>query len=99
MKAQALIARRSIGTDGDTPSNRWRERDLMERYPQLLRSTGKAIIGAAVCVALSGCAYKPLNAPCAPDEGGQPLAYAESPTRPQPDVFRSFDRCGPMKPI
>ena len=53
---------------------------------------------AFTCLALSGCAYKPLKAPCSPDEGGQPLAYSEaSPAEPEP--FRSLDGCGPMKPI
>ncbi len=58
-----------------------------------------AMLGFAVCVALSGCAYKPLKAPCAPDEGSRPLAYSETSSSPQPDAFRSFDSCGPMQPI
>lgn len=55
---------------------------------------------AALCglaLALAGCAYKPLKAPCSPDEGGAPLAYA-SPT-PSPQPFEPLDACGPMKPI
>jgi hypothetical protein len=51
-------------------------------------------------LALSGCAYKPLKAPCAPDEGGLPLAYADPPPAPlTPELFRTLDACGPMKPI
>ncbi|MCX8254930.1 hypothetical protein RHAL1_P00089 (plasmid) [Beijerinckiaceae bacterium RH AL1] len=58
------------------------------------------IVVAVASVALSGCAYKPLKAPCSPDEGGQPLAYADSSVRlSTPEPFRSLDRCGPMKPI
>lgn len=56
------------------------------------------ILGAIVlCFALSACAYKPLKAPCGPDEGGQPLAYAAPPSLPEP--FASSDPCGPMQPI
>jgi hypothetical protein len=56
------------------------------------------VVGAiALGLALSACAYKPLKAPCGPDEGGQPLAYAEQPTLPKP--FASSDPCGPMRPI
>ena len=47
---------------------------------------------------LAGCAYKPLKAPCAPNEGGAPLSYAE-PKTSEPEPFRALDRCGPMKPI
>ncbi|WP_245504430.1 hypothetical protein [Lichenihabitans psoromatis] len=50
-------------------------------------------------LAVSGCAYKPLKAPCAPDEGGAPLAYAPAPSNTTPEPFRSFDRCGPMRRI
>jgi hypothetical protein len=58
----------------------------------------KAIITVILTsLALSGCAYKPLKAPCSPDEGGQPLAYAPPASTPEP--FRSLDSCGPMKPI
>jgi hypothetical protein len=46
---------------------------------------------------ISACAYRPLKAPCAPDEAGQPLAYAASSTMPEP--FASIDSCGPMRPI
>jgi hypothetical protein len=50
-----------------------------------------------VSLILSGCAYKPLKAPCSPDEAGAPLAYAEP--KPSPEPFRSLDGCGEMKPI
>lgn len=53
---------------------------------------------AVAALALTGCAYKPLKAPCAPDEGGAPLAYAE-PKASTVEPFRALDRCGPMKPI
>ena len=60
----------------------------------------RVAIVAAICVALSGCAYKPLKAPCAPDEGDQPLAYTDAPAAPaSPEPFRTLDSCGPMKPI
>lgn len=56
------------------------------------------ILGAiALGLILSACAYKPLKAPCGPDEGGQPLAYAAAPNVPEP--FASIDPCGPMRPI
>jgi hypothetical protein len=62
-----------------------------------LRAVALAI---AAGVMLSGCAYKPLKAPCSPDEGGQPLAYApQSAGSPMPEAFWSLDSCGPMKPI
>ncbi|PZN93009.1 MAG: hypothetical protein DCF30_22305 [Hyphomicrobiales bacterium] len=46
---------------------------------------------------LSACAYKPLKAPCGPDEGGQPLAFAAAPSLPEP--FASQDPCGPMRSL
>jgi hypothetical protein len=52
-----------------------------------------------VAVALAGCAYKPLKAPCSADEGGTPLAYAEAPSRQVPTAFTALDSCGPMRPI
>ena len=48
---------------------------------------------------LGGCGYRPLKAPCAPDEGGMPLAYAEQPRPTAIEPFASFARCGRMKPI
>lgn len=57
------------------------------------------VIVILVPVALSGCAYKPLKAPCSPDEGGTPLAYSDVSTPHASDALRSFDRCGPMRPI
>lgn len=64
--------------------------------------TRRALAVAAICtmsLALAGCAYKPLKAPCSPDEGGAPLAYAEPETTTLPEPFRRVDTCGPMKPI
>jgi hypothetical protein len=52
-----------------------------------------------VAVALAGCAYKPLKAPCSPDEGGTPLAYADTPSHQVPAAFTALDSCGPMRPI
>jgi hypothetical protein len=61
------------------------------------RALAAILLGA---LALSGCAYKPLKAPCAPDEGGQPLAYADPPPAlAVPEPLRAFDSCGPMRPI
>lgn len=54
---------------------------------------------AAVALALAGCAYKPLKAPCAPDEGGVPLSYAPAPASSEPEPFRVLDGCGPMRRI
>jgi hypothetical protein len=52
---------------------------------------------ALISAALAGCAYKPLKAPCSPDEGGTPLAYVTPPA--VPEAFRRLDHCGPMRPI
>ena len=52
-----------------------------------------------MAAALAGCAYKPLKAPCSPDEGGTPLAYSDAPTPAVPQAFQRLDRCGPMRPI
>lgn len=60
------------------------------------------MLAAAVlaALALSGCAYRPLKAPCSPDEGGTPLAYADPPPAlPVPAALRALDSCGPMRPI
>lgn len=48
---------------------------------------------------LGGCAYKPLKAPCAPEEDGAALAFTETPARKTPEAFTSLDTCGPMRPI
>ncbi len=61
--------------------------------------TRRLLIVVAAALALSGCAYKPLKAPCSPDESGTPLAYAPSPPQPVPEPFRSLDACGPMRRI
>jgi hypothetical protein len=54
---------------------------------------------AIVATALAGCAYKPLKAPCSPDEGGTPLAYSDLPSPAVPEALQRLDRCGPMRPI
>jgi uncharacterized protein YceK len=51
-------------------------------------------------VLLSGCGYKVLKAPCGPDEGGTPLAYAPAAMSGiEPEPFRALDACGPLNPI
>lgn len=57
------------------------------------------LLVAAVALALAGCAYKPLKAPCAPDEGGVPLSYAPAPAPSASEPFRVLDGCGPMRRI
>ncbi len=54
---------------------------------------------ALATTVLTGCAYKPLKAPCSPDEGGTPLAYVEQQKPKIPDAFTALDSCGPMRPI
>lgn len=48
---------------------------------------------------LGGCGHKTLKAPCAPDEAGTPLAFAESTAPHMPPAFDGLDPCGTMKPI
>ena len=57
-----------------------------------------AVVGV-MALALTGCAYKPLKAPCSPDDGGAPLSYAEPNSTPVPEPFRAQGTCGPIKPI
>jgi hypothetical protein len=64
-----------------------------------MRTILRFCIGGFVALALAGCAYKPLKAPCSADEGGTPLAYAEPPAPPAPAAFTALDSCGPMRPI
>jgi hypothetical protein len=64
-----------------------------------VKSFSTIAIVALMAGALAGCAYKPLKAPCSPDEGGVPLAYSGMLTPAVPDAFKSIDRCGPMRPI
>jgi hypothetical protein len=53
-----------------------------------------------LALVLSGCAYKPLKAPCSPDEGGTPLAYAQLPSASSAGAaIHAIDACGPMRPI
>lgn len=58
----------------------------------------RLLVAAAAALALSGCAYRPLKAPCAPDEGGVPLAYT-SLTAGAAGPGAARDRCGPMRRI
>lgn len=48
---------------------------------------------------MNGCAYKPLKAPCGPDEDTQALAFAERLMRIWPKAVIALDRCGTMRPI
>ena len=64
-----------------------------------MSTTSRLLAIAAAALMLSGCAYKPLKAPCSADEGGVPMAYSELKTKPSIEPFDSLDRCGPMRPI
>lgn len=58
------------------------------------------LVSLSLALTLSACAYKPLKAPCAPDEGGTPLAYADLPPAPLPGFpIHAINSCGPMRPI
>ena len=61
--------------------------------------TLRCCILCLLAVALAGCVYKPLKAPCSPDEGGTPLAYTDTPSHQVPAAFTALDSCGPMRPI
>jgi hypothetical protein len=56
---------------------------------------------SAAMLALGGCAYAPLKAPCAPDEDLGSLSYAEPPktSLSLPLSFPLRDACGPLRPI
>ena len=56
-------------------------------------------IVTVMAAALAGCAYKPLKAPCSPDEGGTPLTYSDVTPPAVPEALRRLERCGPMRPI
>lgn len=48
---------------------------------------------------ISGCAVKPLKAPCSADEGeATPLSYAQTSAK-GPNPLLALDHCGPMKPV
>lgn len=64
-----------------------------------MRTVFALFVVAFTALALVGCAYKPLKAPCSPDEGGTPLAYADTAQPIQPGPFTGLDHCGPMRPI
>lgn len=63
------------------------------------RGRARPALLALAALTLAGCGYKPLKAPCAPDEGGTPLAYAEQSRPAAVEPFASLARCGRMKPI
>ena len=58
----------------------------------------RLLLALAATLALSGCAYRPLKAPCAPDEGGVPVAYTAL-TGSTTGDGAARDRCGSMRPI
>jgi len=61
----------------------------------------RAGLASAALLALGGCAYAPLKAPCAPDEDAAALSYAE-PSKPllsPPLAFPLHNACGPMRAI
>ena len=64
-----------------------------------MSAASRLLVVTAAALMLSGCAYKPLKAPCSADEGGVPLAYAELKTKPSVEPFDSLGGCGPMRPI
>jgi hypothetical protein len=64
-----------------------------------MRFACRLSVALLATLALAGCAYRPLKAPCSPDEGGPPLAYTETPRPTMPRAFEALDRCGPMRPI
>jgi hypothetical protein len=59
------------------------------------------LAGAAlVAVALSGCAYKPLDAPCSMSEGGAPTAVerpAIEPAAPQQNAVQALSYAEPER--
>ena len=61
----------------------------------MIRFLAVVIVGLMV----SGCAYKPLKAPCSAEEGGVPMAYSALETTPSVEPAPTHDSCGPMKPI
>jgi hypothetical protein len=58
-----------------------------------------AVLTTLLATALSGCAYRPLKAPCSAEEGETALGYAEPTQAPAAEALRAIDRCGPMRPI
>ncbi len=64
-----------------------------------MRLSWRVVFIVLAATALVGCAYRPLKAPCSPDEGGTPLAYSATPQPAIPPAFEALDRCGPMRPI
>ena len=52
-----------------------------------------------VTLTLSGCGYRPLEAPCSADEGGVPMAYSALTPAPAYEPVAVHDGCGPMRKI
>ncbi|MBN9489706.1 MAG: hypothetical protein J0H44_20920 [Alphaproteobacteria bacterium] len=48
---------------------------------------------------LSGCAYKPLKAPCSSDDDAAAATSRDAGETLPPAAFTSLDPCGPMRPI
>ena len=61
----------------------------------------RASLAFVALLALGGCAYAPLKAPCAPDDDAAALSYAEpsNPLLSLPLNFPLRDACGPLRPI
>jgi hypothetical protein len=61
----------------------------------------RAGLATAALLALGGCAYAPLKAPCAPDEDAAALSYSDPPrtSLSLPLTFPLRNACGPMRPI
>jgi hypothetical protein len=58
------------------------------------------ILLASLLILLGGCAYRPLKAPCSPDDAPVPLAYTgATPAPPAGNTFDTVASCGPMRPI
>jgi len=65
----------------------------------MIRALAHTLALGGMALALMGCAYKPLKAPCSSEEGGVPLGYAtQAPPLLHPPL-EAFEACGPMKPI
>ncbi|TAN02128.1 MAG: hypothetical protein EPN45_11835 [Rhizobiaceae bacterium] len=55
---------------------------------------------AGLLILPGGCAYRPLKAPCSPDDAPAPLAYTGATLAPPADkALDTVASCGPMRPI
>lgn len=64
-----------------------------------MKAVSRLIVVLVVGLALSGCGYRPLKAPCSADEGGVPMAYSAMTSARAPEPLDQHDRCGPMRKI